>query len=362
MEIGVVFPQTEIGPDVGAVRAYGQGVEELGFTATCSPTTTWSGPTPPCIRGGTAPTTWTPTSTSRSSCSATWPPAPRLELVTGIIILPQRQTALVAKQAAEVDLLTGGKVPAGRGARVESASSTRPWARTVLRRGARIEEQVDLLLRQLWTTRSVTMAGRFDRWSVPASHHCPSSVPSRSGSVAPRRGPMRGWGGWPTAGSPWSSPVPPSEEARAIVDAVGPGGQVGTPEPSAWRGESWAEQAVTWRLVERAVRRGRTVEWGGRHQTRSTPWGPAWPPWTPTSGLALVSEALGLTDLIGVGPPWPGQCGARRISPTTDRVRPDQGRPAPSRPPPDQLGLAQGPGHDLDPDREDRGGHGAAAR
>ena len=51
MRIGVVFPQTEIGADVGAVRAYGEGVEELGFRMS-SPTTTWSAPTRPCTRLG----------------------------------------------------------------------------------------------------------------------------------------------------------------------------------------------------------------------------------------------------------------------------------------------------------------------
>src|SRR5438132_6405264 len=105
MRIGVVFPQTEIGADAGAVRAYGERVEELGFTHVLAydhvvgadPTvhTPWTGPydvhttfhEPMVLFGHLAAIT-------------------SLELVTGIIILPQRQTVLAAKQAAEVDILT----------------------------------------------------------------------------------------------------------------------------------------------------------------------------------------------------------------------------------------------------------------
>src|SRR5690242_7992516 len=115
MRIGVVFPQTELGGDPGAVRAMGQRVEELGFThllaydhvlgADPAVHHDWAGPydvdttfhEPLVMFGYLAAVTTT------------------LELVTGVIILPQRQTALVAKQAAEVDLLTGGRFRLGVG-------------------------------------------------------------------------------------------------------------------------------------------------------------------------------------------------------------------------------------------------------
>jgi alkanesulfonate monooxygenase SsuD/methylene tetrahydromethanopterin reductase-like flavin-dependent oxidoreductase (luciferase family) len=108
MQMGVVFPQTEIGGDVGAVRAYVHGVEELGYRhvlaydhvlgADPAVHAPWSGPydidttfhEPFVLFGYIAGAT-------------------SLEVVTGVIVLPQRQTALVAKQAAEVDLLTGGR-------------------------------------------------------------------------------------------------------------------------------------------------------------------------------------------------------------------------------------------------------------
>jgi probable F420-dependent oxidoreductase len=84
-----------------------------------------------------------------------------LELVTGITILPQRQTALVAKQAAEVDLLTGGRFRLGVGLGWNAVEYD-ALGQDFHTRGRRLEEQVGLL-RSLWTTRSVTMTGEFDR-------------------------------------------------------------------------------------------------------------------------------------------------------------------------------------------------------
>jgi probable F420-dependent oxidoreductase len=159
MQIGVVFPQTEIGGDVGAVRAYARGAEELGYRhvlaydhvlgADPAVHAPWRGPydidttfhEPFVLFGFIAGAT-------------------SLEVVTGIIILPQRQTALVAKQAAEVDLLTGGKLRLGVGLgwnAVEYESLGVPFRA----RGQRLEEQV-ALLRRLWTERSVTFDGEFD--------------------------------------------------------------------------------------------------------------------------------------------------------------------------------------------------------
>jgi len=82
-------------------------------------------------------------------------------LVTGIVILPQRQTSLVAKQAAEVDVLTGGRLRLGVGIgwnKVEYDA----LGETFANRGKRIEEQVELM-RSLWTNEVVTFSGRWDR-------------------------------------------------------------------------------------------------------------------------------------------------------------------------------------------------------
>ena len=72
MRIGVVFPQTELGGDAGAVRAYAQRAEELGFTHVLAYDHV-AGADPRCTRAGTAPMTCTPRFTSRWSCTATWP-------------------------------------------------------------------------------------------------------------------------------------------------------------------------------------------------------------------------------------------------------------------------------------------------
>src|ERR1035441_8360455 len=84
-----------------------------------------------------------------------------LELVTGIIILPQRQTALAAKQAAEVDLLTGGHFRLGVGLGW-NAVEYEALGQDFSTRGKRVEEQV-ALLRRLWTEQAVTFHGSYDR-------------------------------------------------------------------------------------------------------------------------------------------------------------------------------------------------------
>jgi probable F420-dependent oxidoreductase len=159
VNIGVVFPQTEIGADRGAIRAYAQRVEELGFThllaydhvlgADPAIHAPWTGPydvdttfhEPFVLFGYLAGFT-------------------SLELVTGIIILPQRQTALVAKQAAEVDLLTGGRFRLGVGLGW-NAVEYEALGKSFADRGRRMTEQVELM-RQLWTERTVTFDGAYE--------------------------------------------------------------------------------------------------------------------------------------------------------------------------------------------------------
>jgi probable F420-dependent oxidoreductase len=160
MRIGVVLPQTEIGPDVGAVRTYALGVEDLGYQhvvaydhvvgADPGAHRPWNGPYDidtqfhePFVLFG-----------FLAGCTS-------LELATGILVLPQRQTALVAKQAAEVDLLTRGSFRLGVGIgwnAVEYEALGQDFAT----RGRRLEEQVGLL-RRYWSERSVTADGEFDR-------------------------------------------------------------------------------------------------------------------------------------------------------------------------------------------------------
>ena len=171
MRIGVVFPQTELEGDAGAVRAYALGVQELGFShvlvydhvvgADPAAHLGWNGPydvhttfhEPFVLFGYLAALT-------------------SLELVTGIIILPQRQTALAAKQAAEVDLLTNGNFRLGVGIgwnEVEYEALGQDFHT----RGRRMDEQIGLL-RRLWTEPSVTFHGTFDQ--IPAAGLAPLPV------------------------------------------------------------------------------------------------------------------------------------------------------------------------------------------
>src|SRR5215217_6732753 len=115
MRIGVVLPQTEIGGDPAAVRAYAAGAEELGYRHLLAYDHVLGAD--PAVHAG-----WSGPYTSETLFHEPFvlfgylaAAAPALELVTGVIILPQRQTALVAKQAAEVDVVTGGRLRLGVG-------------------------------------------------------------------------------------------------------------------------------------------------------------------------------------------------------------------------------------------------------
>ena len=108
MRIGVVFPQTEIGGDAGAVRAYAQRAEELGFRHVLAYDHV-VGADPAVHHGWQGPYDVATTFHEPLVLFGYMAAITSLELVTGIIILPQRQTVLVAKQAAEVDLLSRGR-------------------------------------------------------------------------------------------------------------------------------------------------------------------------------------------------------------------------------------------------------------
>ena len=161
MKTGVVFPQTEIGDDPAAVRDYAQAVEGLGYShmmvydhvlgADTSRHADWQG--------------------SYTSESMFHEPfvlfgylagiTTMIELVTAVLILGQRQTALVAKQAAEVDLLTGGRLRLGVGVgwnHVEYEALNQEFSN----RGQRYAEQIRLL-REFWTNDVVDFDGRYHK-------------------------------------------------------------------------------------------------------------------------------------------------------------------------------------------------------
>ena len=158
MRIGVVFPQTELGGSPAVLRAYGQRVEELGFTHILAYDHV-VGADPTVHRGWQGPYDIDTTFHEPFVMFGYLAAVTSLELVTGVIILPQRQSVLVAKQAAEVDLLTGGRFRLGVGLGW-NAVEYEALGEKFTNRGKRSEEQVEVM-RKLWTERSVTFNGKY---------------------------------------------------------------------------------------------------------------------------------------------------------------------------------------------------------
>jgi probable F420-dependent oxidoreductase len=158
MDIGVIFPQTELGGDRGAVRAYGRAVAELGYAHLAAYDHVVGGDT--AVLGDLGgPYDITSTFHEPLVMFAYLAGITDLAFATSILIGPQRQSVLLAKQAAEVDLLTGGRFRLGLGVgwnRIEYEALGMPFGE----RGAILEEQI-ALLRQLWSEPSVTMDGRY---------------------------------------------------------------------------------------------------------------------------------------------------------------------------------------------------------
>jgi probable F420-dependent oxidoreductase len=217
MRIGVVFPQTEIGPDPGAVRAYGTRVEELGFTHIVAYDHV-VGADPAVHKGWDGPYDVRTTFHEPLVLFGYLAALTSLELVTGIIILPQRQTALVAKQAAEVDLLTGGRFRLGVGLGW-NAVEYEALGKDFTDRGKRVDHQVELL-RRLWTEPSISYEGGGERVTGAGLAPLPVQrpIPIWFGAASPpayRRVGRLGDGWFPMV-----PPGPKLDEARAIVDAA----------------------------------------------------------------------------------------------------------------------------------------------
>jgi probable F420-dependent oxidoreductase len=219
MRIGVGFPTSELGGDLGAVRAYGQCVQDLGYRhLLVYDHVVGADPQVHAGRSRNADVNVDVHSTFREPLVMLGYLAAvttSLELVTGILILPQRQTVLVAKQAAEVDLLSAGRLRLGVGV------GWNPVEYEVLgedfrTRGARSEEQVELM-RMLWTQQSVTYHGTYHRVTGAGLAPLPIQrpIPVWFGAQSPRAYRRAG-----RLGDGWFPQVPPGpqlDEARGIV-------------------------------------------------------------------------------------------------------------------------------------------------
>ncbi len=159
MKIGVVFPQTEFGSDPIAIRDYAQTAEALGFTHIIAYDHVL-GANPDRPGGWTGPYTYqTPFHEPFVLFAYMAAHTSRIEFAPGVIILPQRQTALVAKQAATLDVLSGGRLRLGVGLGWNAVEYT-ALNEDFHTRGPRITEQVTLL-RELWTKPLVSFAGKY---------------------------------------------------------------------------------------------------------------------------------------------------------------------------------------------------------
>ncbi len=162
MEIGIVYPQIELRGDPTAIGRFARAVEDLGFDHIL---------TYEHVLGAVHADRSPPLSGPYTEHDPFHDPfvmfaylagiTSRIRFATGILVLPQRQTALVARQAADVDLLSGGRLRLGIGVgwnHVEYEALGQDFHT----RGARQEEQI-VLLRRLFTEPVVDFSGRFDR-------------------------------------------------------------------------------------------------------------------------------------------------------------------------------------------------------
>ena len=255
MRIGVVFPQTEIGTDPFFIKDYAQTAEELGFSqilaydhvigANPASRPNWKPPyshldsfhEPFVLFGYLAGVT------------------KKIEFVTGIIILPQRQTVLVAKQAAALDVLSGGRLRFGVGIGWNPVEYE-ALGQDFKNRGQRSEEQIEVL-RKLWTEATVTFEGRWHKITDAGINPLPIQRPmpiwfGGSDDRALRRLGRLGDGWFPLVG--------PDEKCRQLIekirifakdagrnpDAIGVEGRVsfGTGSPEAWSKDLQAWQSL----------------------------------------------------------------------------------------------------------------------
>ena len=268
MQLGAVFPQTEIGSDPGAVRAFAQAAEELGYRhllvydhvlgADVASRPDWAGPY-------TSEHEFHELFVLFGYLAAV---APGLELVAGVLVLPQRQTALVAKQAAEVDILTGGRFRLGVGLGWNPVEFE-ALGESFTNRGRRVEEQI-AVLRRLWTEETVDFHGEYHVIPRAGINPLPVQRPipiwiGGSAEAAIRRAarhadgyfPQRPLeGGWPATMERFWAWVDEAERDRAGIGIEWriPAG-TGTPD-------DWRASADEWRQLG-ATHLAVTTTWGG---------------------------------------------------------------------------------------------------
>jgi len=254
MQIGVVFPQTEIGTDAGVIREFGQAAEQLGYHHILAYDHVLGAN--PASRPG-----WRPPYTHQSTFHEPFVLfgylaglTKTIELVPGVVILPQRQTALVAKQAAALDVLSGGRLRLGIGIGWNPVEYE-ALGESFNDRGQRSEEQVELL-RLLWTRELVSFEGRWHKVSdaginpLPVQRPIPIWFGGGHDRVLRRLARL---------GDGWFPQLPP-EKCRGAIEKITAYAREAGRDPktigiegrmtiSAASAETWNEQVKAWKEV-----------------------------------------------------------------------------------------------------------------
>ena len=255
MKIGVIFPQTEIGSDPAAVRDYAQAAEGLGYDHIV--------PYDHVIGANTASRPgWTPPYTHKDSFHEPFvlfgylaAATEKIGLASGIIILPQRQTVLVAKQAAAVDVLSKGRLRLGVGIGWNPVEYE-ALGENFNDRGKRSEEQIEVL-RLLWTKELVTFKGRWHTITdaginpLPVQRPIPIWFGGNAEPVLRRVGRL---------GDGWFPLAEPGDKVRAMIEKVRGYAREAGRDPSAigvegrvsvagGDPEKWRETALQWEAL-----------------------------------------------------------------------------------------------------------------
>ena len=213
MLLNAWFPSVQIGNDPAAIRDWAQAAEDLGYEYI---------EVPDHVFGATARNGWTPrydafapfheTFTTMAYLAAT---TKTIKLSSGVLILPQRQTGLVAKQAAEVDLLSDGRLRLGVGVgwnHVEYEALDCEWKT----RGIKQAEQIEVL-RKLWTEELVTFEGRFHKYNEvtivpsPKQRPIPIWIGGSADSVIKRAAKL---------GDGWMPILSPDKEGKTTLEKL----------------------------------------------------------------------------------------------------------------------------------------------
>ena len=214
MKLNAWFPSVQIGNDPTAIRDWAQAAEDLGYEYI---------EVPDHVFGATARDGWTPrydafdpfheTFTTMAYLAAI---TTNIKLSSGVLILPQRQTGVVAKQAAEVDILSEGRLRLGVGVgwnHVEYGALGCEWKT----RGLKQREQIEVL-KKLWTEKLVTYKGQFHDYEEvtivpsPKQNTIPIWLGGSADAVLKRVAEL---------GDGWMPILPPDDSAKIALDKLG---------------------------------------------------------------------------------------------------------------------------------------------